>query len=949
MVPKKLKILIRPMLNLRLFFVGLMAVALFFVSCSNSVGEDESLEFVNVPENSGVTGTLDLTKNLVHVKAKDAFVVLGNPSSGVKLNEQGQLKVVFDYDFSIGEHEVTCDEFEQLMSVKNAGCENGSEPVSNVTYYDAVLFSNERSKAEGLDTAYTYSSFTLDKAGHCVMLEGLSFHADVDAYRLPTEAEWTLVASQSFKLSGDWTAENSGYEKHEVCSLPANDLHVCDMVGNVMEWVNDWLGYFRDTTIVDFAGAVDGGASGERIVKGGCFHTEPSSISLFSRGDVYAVTSATKADYVGFRLAYGAIPNPSWLDSDGRLSFSRKTPLVNSSTIHSLTGSYKVKLAFRDDVSGNIAFVDYSNSLTSINEIVDTISAYHPDISPDGKRVAFCTGLEGVRGKSSVYVRDLDVSGKGLVKLDVESAAIPRWRVLENGDTVIVYVTDAGDNRDSAEWVSGSTWQVPFMNGVFGTPEKLMDGTFHGGISSNKKLAVSGSRLLRAREAKGEYSLYSEQTENVVWYGGDQACNVSLANDGSDRTLFLDFGGKLGEKFVGEKFGVHERLLIADANGTLIQSVKAPARQSFDHAEWALNGSDLVVATVVSANGVHEKIVAVDLRKDKIVNLVEGDEIWHPCLWIGSNVTVNNESLDADSAGVYLLNYESEVTAILRYKLDLLWNLKDSANVIVLGSSRPLNAIVPLEFDKKFFVINMSNVPNTMAVSQYLFENYVVQHVKNLKYLVISLELDMWWKSDYNADNFFYEEYKKCPGFVYDENHDFWKDGYPEGLAEYTRNSPGVDFYAMNFIESRGYNDQMRTNPSNLKLGWEDNPTVDHDSTWLSSNMEQFELAFEHLKSIIKIAQNRNVYVVGVVFPQSPNFQKTGAFGRYGLRRSEAPAILERIEKLSESYSNFIFWDENRMGNHDYTSDMAENKDHLNYQGALLFTSRLNSLLLDLE
>lgn len=935
------------MKNKKILALGIASV--LAMSCSNSSLDGASSEHDPVPDNSGVQGTLDSLTGMVRIKSNGAFVVLGNASSKVKLNEQGQMKVLFDYDFSIGEHEVTCGEFEKLQMGRLSNCENDAEPVTEVTYYDAVLFANAKSKSEGLDTVYTYSSAKFDNAGHCTELEGLSFHTEIDAYRLPTEAEWVLVASQGFDVTNGWTAENSDFKKHAVCSLPANELHVCDMAGNAMEWVNDWLGCFRDTSITDYMGAVDGGESGERVVKGGSFHNETSAVNLYSRGDVYAVTSATKANYVGFRLAYGAVSNPSWLSSDGRPTASRKTPLVNSSTIRSLTGTYKTKLVFRDDVSGNLAFIDYANGLTVVNEIVDTITVYHPDVSPDGKRVAFCTGLEGVRGKSSVYVRDLNVSGSGLVKLDVENAAIPRWRVLENGDTVIVYVTSAADNRDSSEWLSQSTWQVPFANGTFGVPEKLMDGSFHGGVSLDGKLAVTGSRLLRAKKAVGSSSVYSSDAENFVWYGGEQACNASLSNDGSNRTLFLDFGGKTGENFVGEPYGVHERLLIADATGALVQSVKAPAAHAFDHSEWALNDSNLVVATTTTTDGVHDRIVAIDLRSGNVVNLVEGDELWHPCLWVNRATMVVNKNLDPDSAGVYMVSYDSDVATILRYKLDLLWNLKDSANVIVLGSSRPLNAIIPLELDKKFFCINMANVPNIPAVSQYLFENYVLPHVENLKYLVISLDIDLWWRSDFNADNFFYEEYKKYPGFVYDENHNFWKDGYPEGLAEYARNSLGTDFHSANFIESRGYNDMLRTDPNVVTIGWEENPAVEYDSTWLSKDSKQFEIAFDHVVNIVKMAQNRGIYVIGIVFPQSPNFKKTGSFGRYGIRRSEAPAILERFEKLTESFPNFVFVDENKMGDHDYTSDMAENKDHLAYPGALQFTSRLNTLLLDLE
>ena len=109
-------------------------------------------------------------------------------------------------------------------------------------------------------------------------------------------------------------------------------------------------------------------------------------------------------------------------------------------------------------------------------EITEGIDAYHPDISPNGKWIAYCTGLEGVSGKSTLYVQSIDRDSTLRVKLKVESAAIPRWRILENGDTVIVYVTDAGNNKEQATFKSASTWQVSFSNGKFGTPQKLFDG-----------------------------------------------------------------------------------------------------------------------------------------------------------------------------------------------------------------------------------------------------------------------------------------------------------------------------------------------------------------------------------------------------------------------------------------------------------------------------------------
>ena len=93
-----------------------------------------------------------------------------------------------------------------------------------------------------------------------------------------------------------------------------------------------------------------------------------------------------------------------------------------------------------------------------------------------------------------------------------------------------------------------STWQVPFNNGQFGIPKKIFDGAFHGGVSADKQLAVTGSKLLRAKMATKSSVVFNGV--DSIWYGGEQACNVSLANDGSNRTLFLDFGGATGAQFV---------------------------------------------------------------------------------------------------------------------------------------------------------------------------------------------------------------------------------------------------------------------------------------------------------------------------------------------------------------------------------------------------------------
>uniref|UniRef100_UPI0025EEDC28 TIGR02171 family lipoprotein n=1 Tax=uncultured Fibrobacter sp. TaxID=261512 RepID=UPI0025EEDC28 len=811
--------------------------SLLVCSCSNSVG-------VSAEKRSLVDVSTDTLAGMLRVQTLKSVTVLGTLDSKAKVNERPEMRTRFDYDFSIGRHEVTCGEFNSVMENVSGlvlDCDNDSFPATSLTFYDAVLFANERSKSEGFDTAYTYASAVFDSEKHCTALDGFAYRPEENAYRLPTEAEWILVASSEWNAEHSWTAENSDYKLHRVCGKMDSTVQFCDMMGNAMEWVNDWLGIFRDTTVTNFVGAPDGGALGQRVVKGGSFRNPVTSINLYSRGDVYMVTSSTRADYVGFRLAFGAIPAAVWMGNNGKAASSRIVPLASSATLRSVVGANQVRLAFRNDLTENLAYVDYSSGILSVVEIADTLDVYHPEISPDGKRVAFCTGLEGVSGKSSLYVRDLSAEGLNLVKLEVESAAIPRWRVLDSGDTVIVYVNDAGNNKVESAFKMSSTWQVSFANGKFGKPQKLFDGAYHGGLSGDNSLAVTGTRLLRARISG----------RDTVWYNGEQACNVSLAKDGSKRTLFLDFGSKTGREYAGENYGTHERLLVVDSIGDLILTLAAPVGYSFDHSEWASNGN-FVVATLTNVNGAHTKMVLIDLTEGNVVDLAEGDELWHPNLWIRQEK--NNEvniSLDSDSAGIYMNDGDDWGVALMRYNMELLWQYRDSVNVAVVGSSRPLYSLWPSLMSNRFFMVNFAQTPNSIHMSRDFLELYLFPHLKKLKYVVLSLDIDFWNKPDGDkSDNLFKNAYKKYPGYVYDKNHNYWQDGYPEGLLEYTKNYLEVKPYLLHEVD-RG----AIMNP--FCGGWANPPLVEGDSSAYDSEKNLYEKSFESLVDIIQSAQNK--------------------------------------------------------------------------------------------
>ena len=154
-----------------------------------------------------------------------------------------------------------------------------------------------------------------------------------------------------------------------------------------------------------------------------------------------------------------------------------------------------------------------------------------------------------------------------------------------------------------------------------------------------------------------------------------------------------------------------------------------------------------------------------------MLHVVEGEDLWHPVLWSGEN-SFGESPWDFDSLGVYYAEH-GQYWRILPQKMSLLWKYRDSVEVVCLGNSRMLHAAIADELSA--FALNMATIPCDLHCIEFLYETYISLHLKNLKYLVIGLDFDLW--NEYEPMGAINVNRGDALGFQYDANHDYWPDG----------------------------------------------------------------------------------------------------------------------------------------------------------------------------
>ena len=205
----------------------------------------------------------------------DFVFVQGIDSKRRETKTEGYTESIFFYEgyfygttmrhLYVCDHEVTQAEYEKYCTYSDLSPsedygKGDNYPAYYVNWFDALVYCNKRSIAEGLTPCYKINNSTNpddwgdtpDSESHVNLEAWNAATCDftVNGYRLPTIYEWVYTArggnellGYQYKYAGSdiidevaWYHDNSGGKTHEVKGKKPNGLGLYDMSGNVREW-----------------------------------------------------------------------------------------------------------------------------------------------------------------------------------------------------------------------------------------------------------------------------------------------------------------------------------------------------------------------------------------------------------------------------------------------------------------------------------------------------------------------------------------------------------------------------------------------------------------------------------------------------------------------------------------------------------------------------------------
>jgi len=318
--------------------------------------------------------------------------MMGSPALKVgRVDNETQNQVTLTKPYYIGKHEVTQEQWFEIMGENPSNNKGQKLPVTNVSWEDCQEFIKKlNAKTKGV-------------------------------YRLPTEAEWEYACragtSTAYSFGESLTKSDAnidGSNINAVGNYKPNVFGLYDLHGNVWEWCEDWYWYggYPSRAVTDPMGPETGEY---RVIRGGSFDFIELGTCSSNRDKHRA---GLRSNGNGFRLARTA---------DIKFAVAPKIPKPDPAVVKTATGNLLVS-PFTEAKAKESQEAIAKNLQKEVNEKVNLGNGVIVDLVliPAGKFITKPTSVKGFynhytdEGELEYYYTDLDEDeGKDLAPTEV--------------------------------------------------------------------------------------------------------------------------------------------------------------------------------------------------------------------------------------------------------------------------------------------------------------------------------------------------------------------------------------------------------------------------------------------------------------------------------------------------------------------------------------------------
>ncbi|MFW5959719.1 MAG: SUMF1/EgtB/PvdO family nonheme iron enzyme [Chitinivibrionales bacterium] len=912
-----------------------------------------------------ITKSLSVTAHFREVQ-EDSSEMVHIPSKGLSFTSLNGPEYSFTYPLFADRYEVTQKEFSELMGynpVSENGFDDNSEligdslPVSFVSLYEAMLFCNEKSKAKGYDTVYTYNSVCPDTLQCGYVLEDLEVRYDRYGYRLPTDAEFELMCrggrdSEYFfepENAGEysWYTENSSGTIHLPGRKLPNPYGLYDIAGNAAEWVNDRLKDIDSGSVLtNFTSdpCTNISEECEGIARGGSYRQDLKYLKSHSRENPYPVAPGAGENWIGFRTVLGVFFDQEIItDTTGDTPVHENLIKTNRTTLISNTGTDRIRVVFsaETDQGLKILLYDPANRGDSLISFQPESVPYGLSLSPDSRYAAYSSSGLGFSKDSRVWVHDLTQEGPAFSSPEGYSAYLPEWWVDTAGLDTFIIASESSVLNTRSEWRGHKTYKFKFSGtGISQShPDILTEkGAYHGGLSADGSFLATGYPKARILDLRLDDKMeYFRSPENGLNYDV-QVCNVSVSPGFSnpDRIILLDFGtGGEVSSVTGRAYRSHEYIFMCSSAKQYIDHVNGYYYKPAGYSEWKkvsyTNSADYAVA--IASDNDKDAVFLIDLSDSSYIEIAEGKNINE------ADISLELESADPkrdhEDFGSYDIPYKYSGQVLLTQQIKKFWYNRGSVEVLITGNSHAFFSFDPSEMSMNG--INLASTGHCNLLASRLTENYGLTHAENLKAVVMNLNAG-GLGIDYNPEDPFLNGLYDSKGYILDRENSFWKDSIPGDIQSRISGYNDIPMYDM---------DETGFFPHYAANGWGDT-LIEAESYAYSFSDSIVGVNLAILEKTAEMCRDAGVHLIVVKTPQNPLYKETDYAGRYGPSNAVYDSLTGWLQGLSGTNPYFHFYDAHKNGEHDYTDNEAFDSNHLNATGAKKLSSRIDSIMTEI-